>query len=121
MPRQYPHKTGSTLGVGATRATARGYLRGMRDEAIWVLRATAGQHMRVEIRSPGATRGVVLFPSGQQDGGPGGVVFDGKLPETGDVAYDKLDVAIKSNDFLGKYKTWSEGGSLPAALRRAMQ
>jgi hypothetical protein len=69
---------------GATRATVRGYLRGARDEANFVLRAKAGQHMRVEIRGQGATRGMVTFPSGQGDGGPGGVVFDGMLPDTGD-------------------------------------
>ena len=69
---------------GATRATARGYLRGIRDEANFVLRAKAGQHMRVEIRGRGATRGMVTFPSGQGDGQPGGVIFDGVLPDTGD-------------------------------------
>src|SRR5256885_17257472 len=69
---------------GATRATARGYLRGIRDEAFFVLRAQANQHMRVEISGRGATRGVVIFPSGKQDGGPGGVVFDDKIDETGD-------------------------------------
>ena len=69
---------------GATRATVRGYLRGIRDEANFVLRAKAGQHMRVEIRGRGATRGVVTFPSGQADGQPGGVIFDGILPDTGD-------------------------------------
>lgn len=69
---------------GATRATVRGYLRGARDEANFVLRAKAGQHMRVEIRGRGATRGTVTFPSGQSDGQPGGVVFNGILPDTGD-------------------------------------
>jgi len=69
---------------GATRATVRGYLRGMRDEALYVLRAKAGQHMRVEIRGRGPTRGTVTFPSGEGEGGPGGVVFDGILPATGD-------------------------------------
>src|SRR5713226_6815362 len=69
---------------GATRATVRGYLRGIRDEANFVLRARAGQHMRVEIRGRGATRGMVTFPSGQGDGQPGGVIFDGILPDTGD-------------------------------------
>lgn len=69
---------------GATRATARGYLRGVGDEANFVLRARAGQHMRVEIRGRGATRGTVTFPSGQSDGQPGGVIFDGILPDTGD-------------------------------------
>lgn len=68
---------------GATRATVRGYLRGIHDEANFVLRAKAGQHMRVEIRGRGATRGMVTFPSGQGDGQPGGVIFDGILPDTG--------------------------------------
>jgi len=69
---------------GATRATARGYLRGVGEEVNFVLRAKAGQHMRVEIRGRGATRGTVTFPSGGGEGGPGGVVFDGALPDTGD-------------------------------------
>jgi len=69
---------------GATRATARGYLRGIRDEALFVLRAQSGQHMRVEIKGRGATRGLVIFPSGKQDGAPGGVVFDDNIDETGD-------------------------------------
>lgn len=69
---------------GATQARVTGYLRGIRDEAVFVLRAQAGQHMRVDIRGRGATRGVVMFPNGQQDGAPGGVVFDGTLPVTGD-------------------------------------
>jgi hypothetical protein len=69
---------------GATEARVTGYLRGIRDEAVFVLRAKAGQHMRVDIRGRGATRGMVIFPNGQQDGAPGGVVFDGTLPVTGD-------------------------------------
>ena len=69
---------------GATRATVRGYLNGIHDEANFVLRAKAGQHMRVNIRGRGATRGMVTFPSGQGDGQPGGVIFDGILPDTGD-------------------------------------
>jgi hypothetical protein len=73
-----------TFARGATRATARGYLRGIRDEATFVLRAGAGQHMRVNIQGRGATRGIVIFPSGKQDGQPGGVVFDDRIDETGD-------------------------------------
>ena len=69
---------------GATRATARGYLRGAQDEANFVLRAKAGQHMRVEINASGATRGMVIFPSGKQDGAPGGVIFDDEIDENGD-------------------------------------
>lgn len=69
---------------GATSASVRGYLRGGRDEEYFVLRAKAGQHMRVEIVGDGAMVGVVYAPSGKQEGQPGGVVFDDDLTETGD-------------------------------------
>jgi hypothetical protein len=45
--------------------------------------ARAGQQMIVWIVGRGPTRGVVYFPNGQQDGQPGGRVFDGSLPVTG--------------------------------------
>jgi hypothetical protein len=69
---------------GATIAHASGYLRGVRDEAWFVIRASAGQRMRVEIRGRGPTRGVLFFPSAKQDGGPGGVIYDGHIDESGD-------------------------------------
>jgi hypothetical protein len=69
---------------GQTVACVPGTLHHIYDEAIFVLRARAGQHMKVNIIGKGPTRGVVTFPSGQQDGGPGGIIFDDHLPETGD-------------------------------------
>jgi hypothetical protein len=69
---------------GATVARVSGSLRGIRDEAWFVLRAKSGQKMRVEIRGRGPTRGVVVFPTGKQDGGPGGLIFDGVIDEDGD-------------------------------------
>jgi hypothetical protein len=69
---------------GATVARGAGYMRHIHDELWFVLRASAGQHMHVEIKGAGATRGVVVFPSGKQDGGPGGVVFDDVIDENGD-------------------------------------
>lgn len=69
---------------GATVARATGYLRGNRDSAWFVLRASAGQHMRVNINARDATHGTVISPSGQQETQPGGVVFDDDLKETGD-------------------------------------
>jgi hypothetical protein len=72
-----------TFARGATIARTSGYLRGIRDKAWFVLRATSGQHMRVEINAPGSSRGSVVYPSGKQDGQPGGVVFDDMIDETG--------------------------------------
>jgi len=221
-----------TFARGATVVRVTGYLRGVNDQAVYVLRARAGQHMRIEINGRGATRGMVTFPSGKQDGQPGGIIFDDNIDEAGDYRVrvtessmgeawrgsfvlkievlpsgetsssdsgasdlaryvgkypsalfkgaprlrarlrtllgsnykmffdrlqtempvenvggvliargcmahectieesilaidlnnDKLHVAIKSAEFRGRFKTWSEnGGSVPAALRRAMQ
>ena len=73
-----------TFTRGAIVARATGFLRGIRDEAWFVLRASAGQHARVEIKGRGATRGVLVFPSGKQDGGPGGLIYDDNIDETGD-------------------------------------
>ena len=69
---------------GETVARSNGYMRGIRSEAWFVLRLPAGQHIRVEISGNGSTRGVLIWPSGKQDGGPGGVIYDGDLDETGD-------------------------------------
>src|SRR6266545_234181 len=73
-----------TFARGATVARATGYLRGAHDEAWFALRLSAGQHIRVEINARGATRGVLVFPSGKQDGQPGGFIFDDNIDETGD-------------------------------------
>lgn len=70
--------------TGATVAKVSGTLKGVGDEALFVLRARSGQHMRVNISGDGPTRGVVTFPSGKQDGQPGGLIFDDALTETGD-------------------------------------
>lgn len=77
-------QTRITFARGATIARATGYLRGNRDSAWFVLRASAGQHMRVNINARDATHGTVISPSGQQETQPGGVVFDDDLKETGD-------------------------------------
>jgi len=69
---------------GATVARATGYLRGNRDSAWFVLRAGAGQHMRVNINARNATHGTVISPTGKQETQPGGMVFDDDLSETGD-------------------------------------
>src|ERR1051325_11039702 len=73
-----------TFARGATLARSTGYLGGMHAESWFVLRLSAGQHLRVKIAAHGATRGVLFWPSGKQDGGPGGVIYDGDVDENGD-------------------------------------
>lgn len=69
---------------GATVGSATGYLGGMRAQQFFVVRLNSGQHIRVEIIARGAARGILIWPSAKQDGGPGGVIFDGDTDETGD-------------------------------------
>jgi len=69
---------------GAYGATVNGTLSTVCPSKWYVLRALRGQRMRVQIIGRGPTAGVVYFPGGGQDGGPGGVIFDGTLPRTGD-------------------------------------
>jgi hypothetical protein len=55
-------------------------------EISYCVYARAGQTMKVTITplTPDmVTLGHIVFPSRQQDGGPGGVVFNDKLPEEG--------------------------------------
>ena len=69
---------------GATVGRASAYIRGIRDHVTFVIHLSAGQNVRVEIDAQGSTRGVLIWPSGKQDGGPGGVIYEGEVDETGD-------------------------------------
>jgi hypothetical protein len=72
---------------GAFSAQVRGQFTKANQAVYFTLSAKAGQHMLVNVvpQTAGlATEGVVILPNGRQDGGPGGVVFDGDLSQTGD-------------------------------------
>ena len=86
----------------ATVARAAGYLRGVRDEKWFVLRAQANQQMRVEIKGRGPTRGVLYFPSGKQDGGPGGIIFEGIIDENGDYRI-RVTESSMANSWRGRF------------------
>lgn len=72
---------------GRTSAEVTGQFTAKSTESLFVVRASTGQHMKVEIKplSPNLiTAGTVDSPSGKSDGAPGGVIFDSDLTETGD-------------------------------------
>jgi hypothetical protein len=75
IPVRFP--TGSTHGRGS------GYLHNIHSVNIFTFRCRAGRHVRVNVVGHGPTRGIVVFPNGQQDGSPGGVVFDATVSQTG--------------------------------------
>ncbi len=59
-------------------------MTGIRSERWFVVHARAHQTMVVLVEGAGPTRGEVHFPNGRMDGQPGGRVFDGILPVSGD-------------------------------------
>jgi hypothetical protein len=70
--------------AGAYSGQAHGRLTGMKSGQWFVIRARAGQTMVVIVKGQGPTRGMVYYPNGQWTGQPGGRVFDGPVPVSGD-------------------------------------
>ncbi len=60
-----------------------GRLRGIDDYKEFVFHGESGTKVRIELTGAGPLRGVVSFPSGHE-GGPGGIILDRRLPETGE-------------------------------------
>jgi len=85
--RQSWHIPSSPLRIqfarGSTVATVIDSLSGMEDHAYFTFDAKANQHAILTIQAKRATAAVVIFPDGSQEGGPGGIIFDGRLPATG--------------------------------------
>ncbi len=73
-----------TFAAGAYSGQAHAQLTGITSQRWFVVHARAGQTMVVVVEGRGPTRGVVYFPSGKSVGQPGGRVFDGVLPASGD-------------------------------------
>jgi hypothetical protein len=63
--------------------TVVGRLSGFNDSREYVFDGRAGQRLTVEVEGAGGIRGTVVAPSGAQEGGPGGVIYDGVLAESG--------------------------------------
>ena len=71
---------------GALSAQVPGHFGGAGGQAVFTVQAEAGQFMIVNVipQTPGlGTQGTVLFPGGQGTGGPGGVVMNQTLQESG--------------------------------------
>lgn len=91
---------------GALSAQTPGVLRGRGAEAFFVVKAAAGQHMLVNLISRTAgfgTAGTVKSPSGKQDGGPGGVIFNARLSETGDYTIRVAPDQMASTQYQGRF------------------
>jgi hypothetical protein len=73
-----------SFAAGAYTGQAHSRLTGIRSQRWFVVHARAGQTMVIIVQGHGPTRGVVYFPNGGSNGQPGGRVFDGTLPVSGD-------------------------------------
>jgi hypothetical protein len=60
-----------------------GTINGVGIKKLFVFHAFSGTKLKVELSGDGPLRGILLYPSGHQDGSPGGVIFDDTLSETG--------------------------------------
>lgn len=69
---------------GAYSGQGSSSLSGLSSSRWFVVRARAEQTMIVIVKGAGPTRGIVYFPGGHHEGQPGGRVFDGVLPRSGD-------------------------------------
>ena len=69
---------------GAIQSVSSGRLNSVTDELRFVVRARAGQRMRLSLEADGPTRGTVVMPNGDESGEPGELFFDDVLPADGD-------------------------------------
>lgn len=58
-------------------------LHGMDDYREFVFQGIRGTRVKIELSGVGPLRGVITFPSGGREGGPGGVILNQPLGETG--------------------------------------
>ncbi len=73
-----------TFSPGAYSGQAHSTLTGIGSQRWFVVRVRTGQTMVVLVEGRGAARGIVSFPGGRASGQPGGRVFDGTVPVSGD-------------------------------------
>jgi hypothetical protein len=83
-PGAHPCPIRIVFASGAYSGQAHSQLTGIRSQRWFVIRAHAGQTMIIVVKGHGPTRGTVYLPNGRHRGQPGGRVFDGPLPVTGD-------------------------------------
>jgi hypothetical protein len=60
-----------------------GQLQGMDQVEVFHFFARTGTILKIDISGKGAIRGIVESPSGQTEGGPGGMILNQELTETG--------------------------------------
>ncbi|MGH9873499.1 MAG: hypothetical protein ACRD9S_13695 [Pyrinomonadaceae bacterium] len=92
--------------IGAISAQVPGRFTPANERPRYVIRARKGDHMVVNIIpvTRGLTMaGTVKFPSGQGDGGPGGIIMNSDLDETGEYTVEVSQHTMGSNYKSGSF------------------
>jgi hypothetical protein len=92
--------------TGAISAQVRGRFTPANERVRYVIKARKGDHMVVNIIpvTHGLTMGgTVGFPSGQGDGGPGGIIMNSDLTENGDYVIEVSQHTMGSNYRSGSF------------------
>lgn len=92
--------------TGAISAQVRGSFLPAKERPRYVIKARKGDHMVVNIIP--VTRGLTMagtvgFPSGQGDGGPGGIIMNADLDESGDYTIEASQHTMGSNYSSGTF------------------
>ena len=86
--------------IGAISAQVRGIFTPANERVRYVIKAKKGDHMVLNVIpvTRGLTMaGTVRFPSGQGDGGPGGIIINSDLTEDGDYIVEVNQHTMGSN------------------------
>jgi hypothetical protein len=92
--------------VGAISAQVTGQFTPANERVRFVIKAKTGDHMIVNILPITKTltmAGTVKTPSGQGDGGPGGIIMNSDLTESGDYTVEVFQHTMGSNLGSGKF------------------
>jgi hypothetical protein len=92
--------------TGAISAQVRGRFTPANERVRYVIKAGKGNHMIINIIpvTRGLTMaGTVVSPSGQGDGGPGGIIINSELIETGDYLIEVNQHTMGSNYKSGSF------------------
>ena len=92
--------------TGAISAQVRGTFTPANERVRYVIKARKGDHMVINIIP--VTRGLTMagtvgFPSGQGDGGPGGIIMNSDLDEGGDYTVEVNQHTMGSNYKSGSF------------------
>ena len=92
--------------IGAVSAQTAGQFTPANERPRFVIKAKAGDHMIVNIIPVTRTltmAGTIKAPSGEGDGGPGGIIMNADLTESGDYTIEVFQHTMGSNLASGKF------------------